>query len=53
MKTNRELNTKHEKDQILKVRPKQPNYDFTREFGTAQSPKVRTRTVAKKPQKNG
>ena len=29
MKTNRELNTKHEKDQILKVRPKHPNYDFT------------------------
>ena len=28
-KTSRELNTKHEKDQILKVRPKQPNYDFT------------------------
>lgn len=28
MKTSRELNTKHEKDQILKVRPKQPDYDF-------------------------
>lgn len=27
-KTNREKNTQHEKDQILKVRPKQPDYDF-------------------------
>jgi hypothetical protein len=28
MKTNREKNTQHEKDQILKVRPKTSNYEF-------------------------
>jgi len=28
MKTNREKNTQHDKDQILKVRPKSANYDF-------------------------
>ena len=28
MKTNREMNTKHDKDQILKVRPKQGAYEF-------------------------
>jgi hypothetical protein len=27
-KTNREKNTQHEKDQILKVRPKQTAYEF-------------------------
>jgi hypothetical protein len=27
-KSNREKNIQHEKDQILKVRPKQPAYDF-------------------------
>jgi hypothetical protein len=27
-KTNREKNTQHDKDQILKVRPKQPAYEF-------------------------
>jgi hypothetical protein len=28
MKTNKEKNTQHEKDQILKVRPKQPAWNF-------------------------
>ena len=28
MKSNKEKNIQHEKDQILKVRPKQPAYDF-------------------------
>ena len=28
MKTNKELNTQHQRDQILKVRPKTPAYDF-------------------------
>jgi len=28
MKTNREKNTQHDKDQILKVRPKQGSYEF-------------------------
>jgi len=28
MKTNREKNTQHDKDQILKVRPKQGAYEF-------------------------
>ena len=28
MKSNKEKNTQHAKDQILKVRPKQPAYDF-------------------------
>ena len=28
MKTNREKNTQHDKDQILKVRPKQAAYEF-------------------------
>ena len=28
MKTNKEKNIQHEKDQILKGRPKQPAYDF-------------------------
>ena len=27
-KTNREKNTQHDKDQILKVRPKTANYEF-------------------------
>lgn len=28
MKTNREKNTQHDKDQILKVRPKNGTYEF-------------------------
>ena len=28
MKTNRELNTEHEKKELLRVRPKQPTYNF-------------------------
>jgi len=28
MKSNKEKNIKHDKDQILKVRPKGPAYDF-------------------------
>jgi hypothetical protein len=28
MKSNKEKNIQHEKDQILKVRPKQPAYEF-------------------------
>jgi hypothetical protein len=28
-KSNREKNQQHERDQILKVRPKQPAYEFT------------------------
>lgn len=28
MKSNKEKNIQHVKDQILKVRPKQPAYDF-------------------------
>jgi len=28
MKTNRELNTEHDRKEILRVRPKQAKYDF-------------------------
>jgi hypothetical protein len=28
MKTNKEKNTQYERDQLMKVRPKQPSYDF-------------------------
>jgi hypothetical protein len=28
MKTNREKNTEHDKKEILRVRPKQPNYQW-------------------------
>ena len=28
MKTNRELNTEHDRKEILRVRPKQPAYNF-------------------------
>ncbi len=28
MKSNKEKNQQHERDQILKVRPKQPAYEF-------------------------
>jgi hypothetical protein len=28
MKTNKEKNTQHAQDQLMRVRPKQPAYDF-------------------------
>jgi hypothetical protein len=28
MKTPKELNTEHERKELLRVRPKQPNYEF-------------------------
>ena len=40
-------------DLITMIQRNLIQYYVNREFGTVQSPKVRTRTVAKKPQKNG
>jgi len=40
-------------DLITMIQRNLIQYYVNREFGTAQNPKVRTRTVAKKPQKNG